>query len=750
MPLHPDENQNFDLQVAGILQLLGYDVQRDVLVQGQHIDILATLAEGFLKLRVAVECLSHAKPAGIERVKSALATNASIASIDLTMIVSRSGFTRMAKAAAADIGSGIRAVSFEDLLAGLIDFRPYLHSSLEATRSTGLLESYVALRLQDEHGAILDAEKAVRAWLNQTDSPVLLLQGEAGCGKTTFCRVLCNSLTQERIASGDSAIPFLIPLRDFRQGSTIEQFIAQYFAQTLVKAFPIQAFWAMLRVQSFVFVFDGLDECKSADSFAYELDRLLAQSTGAIKCIVTSRPYASSHLSKTQVLSFMPFSSDQIREYLGKSQGSDGELVFRWIREVYDLSALASQPMLLQMIVDTASVARDLPLQMSAATLYEVYTNAWLHRERGKGEHSLSVTTLSQLIERLAFHLQSSSVTTITPRELDAVLRDEFDITATRDLDAVKIALRSCGFIVLQESGMIGFVHKSFQEYFAARYIYSLSDELATAQVDVSVGGVGRFLDELQASAHDEGDDNSATVGSDLAVFVDESEDRRQSEMREEVAHEMGTPLAIIANGFSQFLRELPEDVKENNRDTIGSVRTGIDRMRRLIDRIGMLSATRRVDKSVFDIVGAARQVAQETVAALQWDGKLRFTSDSAIAQIEADEVQIRHLVRNLSENAIHAMGSSGTLSIEVDGRGTDVQIRVTDTGSGIADSILQHVFKPYFSTRKIAGGIGLGLSIVRGIVVGHEGTVTVESSSPDGTTFQVVLPMGELSDDSD
>ena len=96
--------------------------------------------------------------------------------------------------------------------------------------------------------------------------------------------------------------------------------------------------------------------------------------------------------------------------------------------------------------------------------------------------------------------------------------------------------------------------------------------------------------------------------------------------------------------------------------------------------------------------------------------------------------------------NAVEAMPTGGLLRVVagIHKRGKYVTIRVTDTGAGIPKEIQRTIFEPFVTTKEEGKGVGLGLSVVHGIVSQHGGTVEVSSEEGKGTTFTVNLPLGE------
>jgi signal transduction histidine kinase len=93
--------------------------------------------------------------------------------------------------------------------------------------------------------------------------------------------------------------------------------------------------------------------------------------------------------------------------------------------------------------------------------------------------------------------------------------------------------------------------------------------------------------------------------------------------------------------------------------------------------------------------------------------------------------------------NAIHAMPDGGTLRVEGTQVNGNVRLSLADTGHGIPTEHLPRIFDPFFTTKETGKGTGLGLTVVKGIIEEHRGTITVESEIGRGTTFTITLPVG-------
>jgi two-component system, cell cycle sensor histidine kinase and response regulator CckA len=109
---------------------------------------------------------------------------------------------------------------------------------------------------------------------------------------------------------------------------------------------------------------------------------------------------------------------------------------------------------------------------------------------------------------------------------------------------------------------------------------------------------------------------------------------------------------------------------------------------------------------------------------------------------ISADRGQIEQVVTNLAVNAIDAMPEGGALSIATGRDDHAAWLKVSDTGTGIPETIRARIFEPFFTTKEAGKGTGLGLSVVHGIVVGHGGKIDVECPAEGGTAFRVELPL--------
>lgn len=175
--------------------------------------------------------------------------------------------------------------------------------------------------------------------------------------------------------------------------------------------------------------------------------------------------------------------------------------------------------------------------------------------------------------------------------------------------------------------------------------------------------------------------------------------------------------------------------------------------MNRLIDQLLMLARGdagveainhQRLDLSnlVLATIHAMQPLADESEIRLAVE--LTQRADMTI-HATGDETQLKRVLVNLIENAIRHTEPGGEIRVSVERTGSGIECRVRDTGCGIPEAHLPHIFDRFYRVDKTrsrqSGGSGLGLAICRQIVEAHGGTISAESQMDVGTTFVIVLP---------
>jgi PAS domain S-box-containing protein len=253
-----------------------------------------------------------------------------------------------------------------------------------------------------------------------------------------------------------------------------------------------------------------------------------------------------------------------------------------------------------------------------------------------------------------------------------------------------------------------------------------------------------------------------------LGIYADITEQReleeqlRQSQRIEAVgtlaggiAHDFNNILTAVI-GYTEFsMAELPAG--SQSKPPLNEVLKAAHRAKDLVHQILMFCQKVEKERSPIYIDPIIKEVFVLLRATIPTTIELCQEINEDTGSVLADPTQIHQVIMNLGTNAYHAMQEhGGTLKVtlgnlDVDAElaasspklheGAYVRLTLSDTGHGMEPDILEHIFEPYFTTKKTGEGSGLGLSVVHGIIMGHGGAITVKSAPGEGTSFTVYLP---------
>lgn len=215
------------------------------------------------------------------------------------------------------------------------------------------------------------------------------------------------------------------------------------------------------------------------------------------------------------------------------------------------------------------------------------------------------------------------------------------------------------------------------------------------------------------------------------------------------IAHEINNPLEAIQNSLYLLVNKVPRD--DPNFRFLDIARKETERMSRILRQ--MLGFYRPAAAMVPTDVNALIEEADTLVAKRLRDREVKLAKDldPELPQVVASNDQLKQVILNLLLNASESMAEGGTISVstqvyrDAGARflGSDaIQIQIRDTGTGIAEEHMPHIFEPFFST-KGEKGTGLGLWVSNGIIQSHGGSLQVRSRLGVGTTFSITLPIG-------
>jgi two-component system NtrC family sensor kinase len=228
------------------------------------------------------------------------------------------------------------------------------------------------------------------------------------------------------------------------------------------------------------------------------------------------------------------------------------------------------------------------------------------------------------------------------------------------------------------------------------------------------------------------------------------------------VAHEINNPLSFVKSNLSSvdgYLRELEsraaapgflaparageppfEEILRDLREISEESRSGIDRIASIVQALKGMARNRTDDRIVFNPAQAIND------AAIIFRGaKHRCQVEvemGALPSIRGSPGALGQVLLNLLDNALDAMGGSGTIQVKAAQEGTRLRVSVEDRGGGIPADVREHLFEPFFTTKESGKGTGLGLFICYEIVKQMNGEISVDSG-PTGTIFTIDLPIG-------
>jgi signal transduction histidine kinase len=216
------------------------------------------------------------------------------------------------------------------------------------------------------------------------------------------------------------------------------------------------------------------------------------------------------------------------------------------------------------------------------------------------------------------------------------------------------------------------------------------------------------------------------------------------------IAHEINNPLAGVLNYIRLIIKQL-----SRNRFTHEKLED-ISRYLKIME-----SETARCAEIVKDLLAFARRtkitmesnriedIINKTLNLISHElemKELQLKKNIApnLPTVKCDFKQIQQVLLNLMYNASEAMPSGGTLTItanSANGAKALLEVAISDTGHGISEKDMENIFEPFFTTKEEGKGVGLGLSVVYGIIARHNGTLSVESEPGKGSTFTIRLP---------
>lgn len=207
------------------------------------------------------------------------------------------------------------------------------------------------------------------------------------------------------------------------------------------------------------------------------------------------------------------------------------------------------------------------------------------------------------------------------------------------------------------------------------------------------------------------------------------------------IAHELNEPLGRIL-GFAQLVKKNGGLSEQQDSDMDRIIKASLY-TREIIKKLMIFSRQMPRQINRVDLNAIVSNILYFIDVRYQSRGiEIVEDLDSKLPSIEADSVQISQVLVNLMTNAIHAMPKGGKISVATRHKHGRVSLIVNDTGTGMTTEVKRKIFEPFYSTKPLGQGTGLGLSVVLGIVEEHNGRILVSSAPGKGSKFEIVLPL--------
>ena len=214
------------------------------------------------------------------------------------------------------------------------------------------------------------------------------------------------------------------------------------------------------------------------------------------------------------------------------------------------------------------------------------------------------------------------------------------------------------------------------------------------------------------------------------------------------IAHELNNPLGVVLMYSNILLDEYPPD--DPVRQDIELIASQAERCKKIVSGLLNFARKNQVKLEVINLKKLAEDSIRSVVIPQNIKTAVICKTENCEAQLDYE--QMMQVLTNLNKNAVEAMSSGGFLTIEVGGNEKEVIFNVIDTGTGIPEENMEKLYTPFFTTKGLGKGTGLGLATTYGIVKMHKGKIEVESNTdrlkgPTGTTFRIILPREEGED---
>jgi len=524
----PEQWSDFEKKINSLFTLKGFEIAHDVRLAGRQTDLLLKSKEEHVG-RILVECKFHDPATGnrvgvrdVEHFAARVLRLRSSGDVNVGYLVTNSDFTADAKGAFQGRPEQhfVLLRTLAELQKKIIDFTPYLTHLIRQYEESNSFDTYEELDAVE--GSATNRFPLIPAFQqfaeDSHDGNMAILIGDYGSGKTTTARRLAYLLASQALAPGYTGrIPCLIPLQYFSYTGTASSLILEFLSKEAgIRNIAYDAFDEMNRAGALLLILDGFDEMAKRvtrqvreesfrtlgdlwtqrsklvitgragyfpahTEFFSAVDMIRSSSSiAAMRRVLRRRP---SKLTDILLFAVCPLDTRQIKSFLHKklritreTKAEKVDAILDQINSIYNLAELAQRPILLEMIAETLSLHRQQRIR-TVVQLYDAYTGLWLDIDIAKGQFRTLIS--SQLRMDFALHLAwqmfergtEGMAESIHFIDLSEIVAAHFELDEPEDVDHFSSDVRTCSFLHRDNRGHYSFSHRSFFEYFLAKYL---------------------------------------------------------------------------------------------------------------------------------------------------------------------------------------------------------------------------------------------------------------------------------------
>jgi len=185
----------------------------------------------------------------------------------------------------------------------------------------------------------------------------------------------------------------------------------------------------------------------------------------------------------------------------------------------------------------------------------------------------------------------------------------------------------------------------------------------------------------------------------------------------------------------------LKDDIKLLIDDSL----TGARRVKQIVSDLKVFSHPEQHEWQLLDINECIHSVLNIVHSEVKYKAEIHLDESQNLPDIQCSTTQVYQVITNLLVNASQAIETHGDIFISTQlssDNSNMVEVRIRDTGCGMSDEIKKSIFNPFFTTKPVGQGTGLGLSVSYGIIESHGGDIQVDSTEGEGTCFTLSLPI--------